>query len=128
MEEYKIVIGLGAIAAYLIKYLQGSKYFPWITAEAKKITLVVQGVLALLASLGIGYSWDPAAHSLMITGLSLTVVFHGLMTWISQFAIQHGFTNLITLGQLNGVPGLPAAPDPAPAPVPAPRAPPQGGG
>lgn len=102
MEEYKLVIGLGALAAYVIKFLQGSKYFPWISAEAHKITLAVQALLSLGTSLGISSSWDPAAHSLLISGLSLATIFHGLIGWLSQFAIQHGFTNLITLGQANG--------------------------
>lgn len=97
MEQYKIVLGLGALAAYVIKYLQGSKYFPWITAEAHKITLLVQAVLSLLVSLGIGYHWSPDAHTLLISGLSLSGIFNGVMTWVSQFAIQHGFTNLITM-------------------------------
>jgi hypothetical protein len=99
VEEYKVVLGLGALAAYLIKFLQGSKYFPWISAEAKKITFVVQAMLSLLATIGIGYTWDAQNHSLLITGLSLAAIFHGAIGWISQFAIQHGFTNLITIGQ-----------------------------
>lgn len=104
MEEYKVVLGLGALAAYLIKFLQGSKYFPWITAEAKKINIAIQAMLSLLASIGIGYTWDATTHALTITGLSLALIFHGAINWLSQFAIQHGFTNLITIGQkLNGV-------------------------
>lgn len=109
MEEYKVVLGLGAIAAYLIKFAQSSKYFPWITEEGKKINLFVQAMLSLIASVGIGYTWDATTHALTITGLSIAVVGHGIFSWISQFAIQHGFTNLITIGQKlsNGTTVLP---------------------
>lgn len=121
MEQYQVVVGLGALAAYFIKFLQGSKYFPWITAEAHKITLLVQAFLSLLATLGIGYTWSSATHTLTITGLSFAVIFHGFLAWISQFAIQHGFTNLISLGQTNGVTvGLPGAAVPGKGTAPGP--------
>lgn len=104
MEEYKVVIGLGALAAYLIKWAQNSdwKALSWITAEAKRVNLIVQAVISFFVSLGIGYTWDAQAHSLLITNLSLASIFHGAIGWLSQFAVQHGFTNLITLGNGNG--------------------------
>ena len=115
MEEYKVVIGLGALAAYLIKWAQNSdwKALSWITADTKRVNLLVQAVISFCVSLGIGFSWDPQAHSLLITNLSVAAIFHGAIGWLSQFAVQHGFTNLITLGNGGAGAGAGNAP-PAP--------------
>lgn len=99
MNDYSVVFGAGAAAAYLIKFLQHSKYFPWITAEAAKVNTIVQAAISFLVTIGITFKWDPQAHTLMIGGLSLALILHGLWTWFTQFAVQHGFTNLITIGQ-----------------------------
>lgn len=99
MQDFTVVFGVGAAAAYMIKWAQRSKYFPWFTAEAKRINFYVQVIISGIASLGIGYAWDPAAGTFLITGLSLHSVLAGAWHWFQQFAMQHGWTNLLTFGQ-----------------------------
>jgi hypothetical protein len=101
--DVSLVFGVGAACAYLLKLVQLSKRFPWISAETKRINFYAQLVLSFLSTVGIGFQYDSAAHTLLISGLSLAAIFHAAGSWFVQFAVQHGFSNVIQMSS-NGAP------------------------
>jgi hypothetical protein len=84
-----------AASAYAINLLQRWEKLPWITQHTKGITHAVRAIMALAASIGIGWHWDAVDHSLTITGLSLSAVIVFGWHWFSQFAVTHGFGQLL---------------------------------
>jgi hypothetical protein len=100
-QHFSFVFGFAAAAAYVLAWANRSKYFPWVTMETHRLNLILQLVLSFLATLGISFTWDPVAHTLLIAGLSIKVISAGFAHWFQQFALQHGFTNLIQLGWTN---------------------------
>lgn len=84
-----------AASAYLLNLLQRWEKVPWITQHTVGISHAVRAVLALAATVGIGWQWSAADHTLTITGLSLTALLVGGWHWFSQFAVTHGFGQLL---------------------------------
>jgi len=87
----------GAVMAYILLLLQRWSKLPWLTQHTTEITTIFRAVLAFVATIGIGISWNGAAHTLTITNLSLSVIASGLWHWFGQFAIQHGWGQLFLL-------------------------------
>jgi len=67
-------VTLSAVTVAVINWLKASPYFPWITKEKVALVRVLSVLGAALTSVGIAWVWDPAAHSLTITGLSLAAI------------------------------------------------------
>lgn len=84
-----------AASAYLMNLLQKWEKVPWITQHTAGINHAVRALLALAATVGIGWQWNSADHTLTITGLTLSTIIVGLWHWFSQFAVTHGFGQLL---------------------------------
>lgn len=93
----------GAAFAYLLKLVQQWKKIPWITEHTKELNAVIRAALAFAATVGIGYQWDGATHALTITGLSASAIFHGVWHWFGQYALQHGWGQVLNIGTLSKV-------------------------
>lgn len=95
-------IAAAAACSYLLNLLQKWSKTPWITEHTAGINAAVRAVLALGATVGIGWAWSSGAndtHVLMVTIPSFPVLIHGLWHWFSQYAIQHGFGKVLDIGQ-----------------------------
>ena len=73
---------------YLIEALKKTPLCPWLTAETKQLNRLLSAGLALISTLGISYAFDSSAGQLIISGLTVSGVFHGLIEWVGQFAAQ----------------------------------------
>jgi hypothetical protein len=118
----KTLVGVGMLFGYVVQWAKKSKYVPWLDAQSKKLTLMVQLGLSGLSALGITMTWNREAHTVLIAGLSLATVFSGAWHWFFQFAVQHGWTNLLAIAEFaeanlpNVKVTLPSAPAVKPAP------------
>jgi len=96
-------ITAGAAFAYLLRLVQKWEKIPWITQHTQGITVFVRLALSFVATLGISWQWNGAAHSLTITGLSATTIFLGIWHWFGQYALQHGWGQLFSVGTLKSI-------------------------
>jgi hypothetical protein len=99
-------ITAAAACSFLLDQAQKSKIVPWITAHTKWINLGVKIALSGASTLGISHAWTPAATGggqFLVTVPATTVILMGLWHWFGQFALQHGFGQLLTVGTLTTV-------------------------
>lgn len=95
-----------AACSFILDRVQKSEIVPWITAHTKWINLAAKIVMSGAATLGISHAWNPAPTGggvLMVTVPAFTVIVLGLWHWFSQFALQHGFGQLLTVGTLQKI-------------------------
>lgn len=82
-------IGAAAACAYFMNLIQKWKALPWITQHTEQINFAVRAVLAAGSAIGINTVWNPTDHSLLITGLAVVPILHGVWHWFTQFAMTH---------------------------------------
>ena len=86
--------GLAMAAVYLIQWLKGANWFPWLTRHTDLANKVVSFVLALFTAAGIEWHTTGTAMtggSITITYPALSVVFTGVIRFITQIGLQEGF-------------------------------------
>ncbi len=116
-----------------IQWLKKTPYFPWLSQQSAKANRLAAIVGSGLSSFGIHFNWSASNHSLLITGLSLTVVLPALYHWGIQFlythagykgvsAVQDGLTLLQELIQVQRDAGPNMKPAPPILPTQAPKA------
>jgi hypothetical protein len=96
----------GAGCAYLIQILQKAKSIPWVTDHTHGINIALRALLSLGATLGISHAWNPSTGGggvLMVTFPPLTVIMIGLWHWFGQFAVMHGFGQVLSIGTLKEI-------------------------
>lgn len=77
-----------AVSVAFINWLKASPYFPWISQERVNLLRFLAVITSGIGALGIHYTWDPTAHALTFTGLSLAAIFAGAVAWVKSFAVQ----------------------------------------
>lgn len=84
-------LAAAAVISYLIGMMKSSNWpvFAWISTQTPAVTRMVAIVLSGLATVGIHASFSN--HTLVVTGLSATVILTGLWHWGVQFAYTHGW-------------------------------------
>jgi|HubBroStandDraft_6_1064221.scaffolds.fasta_scaffold671645_2 hypothetical protein len=84
-------LAAAAVIAYIISMMKNSnwKIFAWISGETPKVNRAVAVVLSGIATVGIHATF--AKGTLVVTGLSATVILTGLWHWGVQFAYTHGW-------------------------------------
>jgi len=84
-------LAAAALIAYVISWMKNSNWpvFAWISGETPKVNRIVAVVLSGIATVGIHATFNQG--TLVITGLSATVVATGLWHWAVQFAYTHGW-------------------------------------
>lgn len=88
MAQFMSLFSSGALVVFLLQWVKKSKYAPFITAETAKLNRAVAWLAAGGAAIGIRATFDPQAHSLLITGLSLGAVWHGAAQWMHSIVMQ----------------------------------------
>lgn len=92
-------IGAAAVSAYAVQLAQKWSKLPWITEHTAQINFYVRLATSGLAALGVSYAWGDLAgggHTLTFTIPTVAVLLHGLWHWFVQFAVQHGWGNLLS--------------------------------
>lgn len=96
------------IASIILQALKNSKLVSFLGTgdQHANANRIVAALFALIASLGIHYSFDVNAGTLTITGLQAASVGHALWGWATQYAVQHLFYKSsivpVELGVKNG--------------------------
>jgi hypothetical protein len=87
-----------AALAYLMQILQSWKAVPWVTRDTTKINTILRAVLAAGATVGIGVAWTSSAgggHQLTIAIPSIGALAHAAFSAFGQYALQHGWENIL---------------------------------
>jgi hypothetical protein len=92
-----------ALLEYLLHALQQWSKTPWISEHTSAITIGARGLMAFFATIGIGWQYSGSAHTLLITGLSLTAIVTGTGHFVAQYAMQHAFGGLVRSGNLDKI-------------------------
>lgn len=112
------------VVVFVINWLKKSPLFPWITDQNGRLLRMLAVAGAGIGAVGIHYTWNPEAHSLTFTGLSLVGILTAAAIWLKSFVTQeiiYQSTSKNALGEIlkmlkNGNPSVTVSPAPvAPA-------------
>lgn len=78
----------GALTVAAMNWLKGQAWFPLVQAGKAKLNRGVAAFVAFCTSLGVHFVWNGTEHSLLITGLTLSVIAGTVYHWASQMATQ----------------------------------------
>ena len=76
---------LGVIVGYVIEVMKGSDWFPWMHTYTDRVNRLVSLVLAVVASLGIQYTYDATTGTLVLSGLTLSSLVPVAWEAVKQF-------------------------------------------
>lgn len=88
MNQLSAQVVVSAVVVYLLQLAKKSQLVPWMTAETGTINRVVAVLAALCSSLGIHFSFNAAAGTLLIAGLSIANVGGFAWHWLTAFVSQ----------------------------------------
>lgn len=106
--DWNVLLSSGStavIAAYVLQALKKSKWFPWMGIEQAHQTanLLISLGVAGASAVGIHYTYNQATGQLIIEGLTLAGIAHGVAHWAGQFVAQHiSYRTLVVPGELQG--------------------------
>jgi hypothetical protein len=92
-------IGAAAVCAYGIQLAQKWSKLPWITAHPSQMNMIARLITSGVAALGVSWAWGDmtgGGHMLSISIPSGTAIVAGLWHWFVQYAVQHGWGNLLS--------------------------------
>jgi hypothetical protein len=92
-------IGAAAVSAYAIQLLQKWGKTPWITEHTTGINAAARVVTSFVAAIGVSWAWgdlSSGGHTLTIAIPSSAALLAGLWHWFVQYAVQHGWGNLLS--------------------------------
>lgn len=85
--------GTALVSSLIIQWMKESQIaiFNFLGTEKSKanINLCFSILVAFITSIGIGYKYDSTAGTLLVTGLTVAGLEHGLWHWFIQWASQH---------------------------------------
>ena len=76
------------VVTQAVQWAKRASGLPWISAKTDTLNKIVGIVLAFFSSLGIIFTFDPQAGTLLVTGLTLTTLLTGIWTWVQQVVLQ----------------------------------------
>jgi hypothetical protein len=82
--------GVAYATSTALKWLKYQKWFPLMAKEAAVLNRLFSIGVAFVAAIGIHWTFDAVAGTMIITGLTYAGIAHGLMAWFVQFAMQQG--------------------------------------
>ncbi len=84
-------LAAAAVISYVIGLMKNSnwKVFAWISAETPAVTRAVAFLLSGVAAIGIHATFN--GGTLVVTGLTATVILTGAWHWGVQFCYTHGW-------------------------------------
>lgn len=107
-------IGAAAVCAYLVQLLQRWSKIPWITEHTTGINAALRIVTSGAAAIGVHWAWADSSsggHTLSIAIPSFAAILAAGWHWFVQYAIQHGWGNLLSAGPVDyfPVPTIPSS-------------------
>ena len=91
----------GAACAYLLDLTKRSKKIPWVNDYSKQLNRLIRIALSGFATLGITWAWSSGStagsHVLTIVIPPAVVIMHGSWIWFGQYALQHGWGQVLAL-------------------------------
>lgn len=79
---------VAGLSSYVMERAKKSPYLPFLTMETKRLNGVIAAIVSAVATIGIHFTYDSSAGTLMITGVGLTSLRHGLWDWAKQYLFQ----------------------------------------
>jgi len=77
-----------ALVVWLMQLVKKSKWLNFVQEGKPALNRMVSVIAAMIANLGISYSWDAQTHALTIAGLSLVGLLTAGWHWLNHFAMQ----------------------------------------
>ena len=92
MNEHELIASavIGWMSAKFIELLKRSSMFPWLSPYTETMNAWVARLVAFIAAFGVHASFDSAAGTLMITGITA----NGIGTGILEYARQKMFQEI----------------------------------
>lgn len=117
-DNIQVTVAVNAVLVWLMQYLKGSKYFPWLTTETAAANKIASAILAGLASAGmvftLAHTGAGGAGTITITyaGLTISNLAHFAAQFVANYATQKTFYKAWTgLSAPSAAPALPAEPE-----------------
>jgi len=87
-NDFTAHLTLGAVAVYAIEHAKSSRLIPWMTVDTKALNRIASVALAFATSIGIGYTYDSDAGTLVLSGLTLSSLALACWEWVKQYVVQ----------------------------------------
>lgn len=81
-------VTVSALIVYALQWIKRSSWVPWITEHTKALNRWIAALVAAAAAIGIHTEFDATAGTLVITGLTLAGIAHGLFEWARSWIFQ----------------------------------------
>ena len=96
MDQVQTQIVLGMLASYGLEWLKRMPWFPLLTEQSTTfIKQLCSVIVAICSALAITYSFDPTLGRLVIDGLTLAHMGHGLLIFFTSLLTQHATYDLL---------------------------------
>jgi len=96
MDQMQEQVVIGVLASYVLEMLKKAAWFPALTENSTKfIKQLSSVVVAVCSALAITYSYDPALGRLIVDGLTLANMGHGLLVFFTSLIAQHATHTLL---------------------------------
>ena len=83
----------------VLQWLKGKPWFPFANANTAALNRATSMVLALIAAIGLHYTFDAESGVLTISGLTAANILHTVWAWVQQYALtQASYKGLIKNG------------------------------
>src|ERR1700758_4215039 len=93
--DNNVIVGqitLGYFATWALQWLKSASWFPVLQNEGTKVANTIAAVIAAAVAItGLDYTFDPTAHTLLISNFSLAMVATAVWHWATQYVIQQGW-------------------------------------
>ena len=102
MDEGNLALSVfssGVASVYVIEFLKKTRLMPFVTQHTVALNRWLGVIASGVATLGIGFSFDSEAGSLMITGLTAATIAHNAWHWFTQWAVQQFVYSTAVEGQ-----------------------------
>jgi hypothetical protein len=67
-------VGIALIVPFVLQWLKKTPFVPWINERTDWVVRLLSMAVAVASSVGIIVTWDPAAGSLLITGINVQAI------------------------------------------------------
>ena len=88
-------LSLAYATSAAIEFFKNQKWFPMLDKETQTLNRLVAIAASFVVAIGIHWTFDAAEGTLVIGGLTVANIWHGLLAWIQQYAFQQGAFRLL---------------------------------
>ena len=81
-------VSFAVAISYLMEWLKTKSWCPLIAKDAQVLNRLVAILIAFVIAIGIHYEFDAVQGRLVVDGLTLGNISHGLSAWVQQYIFQ----------------------------------------